>query len=348
MTGRGRGSGLILFAAVALASMALLAPSEAAAATVVNGNFETGSLKGWHAHRATGFGDWFAYKGTEAPFSGKQFAEPVQEPPQGTYAAITDEVDPDSLILYQDIALEPEATHRLSLTVYYNSYEPISIPSPDTLSVDSEVLAGQANQQYRIDVMKPEAPLESLNPADILATVFQTVPGDPEELKPTRLSANLTPFAGQTVRLRIANTSHKQTFNAGIDDVSIASSGPGVAKKGGGSNKSGGSFARLSFGKVKLNSANGTATLPVRVAGAGQLKARGKFGKQIKPAHAKVGAAGTATLRLKPTPSALETLKRKHKLRVKVAVTYNPAAGSTETATVPVTLKLKTGPRPGR
>jgi hypothetical protein len=346
MTGRGRGSGLILFAAVALA---LLAPGGAVAATVVNGNFETGTLKGWHAYRATGFGDWFAYKGTEAPFSGKQFAEPVQEPPQGTYAAITDEVDPDTLVLYQDVALEPEATHRLSLTVYYNSYEPISIPTPDTLSVDSEVLAGQANQQYRIDVMKPEAPLESLNPADILATVFQTVPGDPEELKPTRLTANLTPFAGQTVRLRIANTSHTKTFNAGIDDVSIASSGPGVAKKGGGgSGKPGGSSARLSFGKVKLNSANGTATLPVRVAGAGRLKAKGKPGKQIEPASAKVGAAGTATLRLKPTSSALETLRRKHKLRVKVAVSYNPAGGSTETATVPVTLKLKAGPPPGR
>ena len=319
------------------------------AASVVNGNFETGTLKGWHAYRATGFGDWFAYKGTEAPFSGKQFAEPVQEPPQGTYAAITDEVDPDTLVLYQDVALEPEATHRLSITAYYNSYEPISIPTPDTLSVDSEVLAGQANQQYRIDVMKPEAPLESLNPADILATVFQTVPGDPEELKPTRLTANLTPFAGQTMRLRIANTSHKKTFNAGIDDVAIASSGPGAAKKGsGGSNKSGGAAARLSFGKVKLNSANGTATLPVRVAGAGRLKAKGKSGKQIKPASGKVGAAGTATLRLKPTSPALETLQRKHKLRVKVAVTYNPASGATETATVPVTLKLKAGPRPGR
>ena len=334
------GGRLTLFAVGVLTSVALLAPSGATAANVVNGNFETGSLKGWHSHRATGFGDWFAYKGTEAPFSGKQFAEPVQEPPQGTYAATTDEVDPDTLILYQDVALEPGASHKLSLTVYYNSYEPISIPSPDTLSVDSEVLAGQANQQYRIDVMKPEAPLESLNPADILLTVFQTEPGDSEEMKPKTLTDDLTPFAGQTVRLRIANTSHKETFNAGIDDVSISSSGgPGKSKQGGGSKS--GSSAHLSFGKIKLNNANGTATVPVRVAGSGQLKAEGKPAKQIKPASVKVGAAGTATLRLKPTSSALKTLKRKHKLRVKVAVTYDPVSGSTETATVPTTLKLK-------
>jgi hypothetical protein len=339
---RSGGRRLILFAIGVLTSVALLAPSGAVAASVVNGNFETGSLKGWHSHRATGFGDWFAYKGTEAPFSGKQFAEPVQEPPQGTYAATTDEVDPDSLILYQDVALEPGAGHKLSLTVYYNSYEPISIPTPDSLSVDSEVLAGQANQQYRIDVMKPEAPLESLNPADILLTVFQTEPGDPEEMKPKTLTADLTPFAGQTVRLRIANTSHMETFNAGIDDVSISSTGgPGQPKQGGGSKSR--DSAHLSFGKLKLNRADGTATLPVRVAGPGRLTANGKPGKAIVPASAKAGAAGTATLRLKPTPSALGTLKRKHKLRVKVAVTYKPAGGSPETATVPVTLKLKAG-----
>jgi hypothetical protein len=340
--GRRSGGGRpILFAVGLLMCAAMLAPGGASAATVVNGNFETGNLRGWHVHQATGFGDWFAYKGSEEPFSGKQQSVSVQEPPQGTYAATTDEVDPDSLILYQDIALEPGATHRLSLTVFYNSYESISIPSPDTLSVDNEVLAGQANQQYRIDVMKPEAPLESLDPADILLTVFQTEPGDPEELKPTKLTADLTPFAGQTVRLRIANTTHK-TFNAGIDDISIASSGPGLPKQGGGS-KSGAS-SHLSFGKVKLNTANGTATLPVRVAGPGRLQGQGRSGKPIKPASAKAGVAGTATLRLKPTSSALKTLKRRHRLRIKVAVTYRPTSGSPETATVPVTLKLKASP----
>ena len=105
--------------------------------------------------------------------------------------------------------------------------------------------------------MKPTAPLESLNPADILTTLFANKTGDPQLLGPTTLHADLTPFAGQTVRLRIANAVNDSVFNAAVDAVSIASTPPNnVFKKG----------------KLKLNKSNGTATLTVTVPGAGVLK----------------------------------------------------------------------------
>jgi hypothetical protein len=355
---RVRGGVSAPLAAVALISLALLAPSGAVAATVVNGDFEAGNLSGWHVSQATGLGDWYAYKGTNPPIGGKNLTAPVQAPPQGAYAAITDEYNPDTLILYQDIALRPEYDHRLNLFACYTSLEPIALPTPDTLSVDDEVLGSQANQQYRIDVMRPDAPLESLDPADILRTVFRTQPGDPKEMAPARLNADLSAFAGQTVRLRIANAVHEETFNAAVDDVSVLSAPPGKLPPRGGSSTNGSN--KFSFGKVKLNRRNGSAILPVKVPGAGRLSAKGegspasgragasrarKLVKLIKPVTVGVARAGTVKLRLQPTNAARGILELKQKLRVKVAVTYAPTGGSARTASVAVLLRLEAGPR---
>lgn len=344
---------------LAIVVSALLAPG-AAAATVVNGDFEAGNLAGWHVQQATAAGDWYPYQGTNPPIAGKTLTAPVPAPPQGAFAAITDEVDPDTVILYQDIALRSGYDHRLSLFAYYVSQDPIAVPAPDTLSVDEEALGGQANQQYRVDVIKPSAPLESLDPADILRTLFRTQPGSPETMLPTRLSADLSAFAGQTVRLRIAVAAHEETLNGGVDDVSVLSAPLGQLPQGGAGGKG---ANRLSFGKVKVNRANGTAILPVQVPGRGKLSAKGEgpvpsgasatkakpqLRKLIKPVTVGVAKAGIVKLHLQPTKVARGILELKQKLRVKVAVTFKPSGGKAETATVPVVLKLEAGQHRGR
>lgn len=339
---------------------ALLAPAGAAAAAVVNGGFETGSLKGWRVFRATEAGDWFAYKGTEAPIGGRRGAEPIQAPPVGNYAAIADQANPETGVLYQDVALEPGRAHRLDLVAYYNSYEPLAIPTPETLSVDKEVLAGQSNQQFRIDVMSPAAPIDSIAAGDILGTVFRTEVGGPQEMQPTGYSLNLSAFAGQTVRLRIANAVSEEVFNAGVDGVEVVSGPPGQlpppkftgSKKGPGANNPDGPKG-FSLGKVKANKANGSATLSVQVSGPGRVSAKdggakatasaakAKRPKMIQPASVQAGAGGTVRLSLRPTAAAREILSRRHRLRVTVAVTFKPAGGAAETASVPVVLKLE-------
>ena len=75
-------------------------------------------------------------------------------------------------------------------------------------------------------------------------------------MAPTQLSVDLTPFAGQTVRLRVANAVNDYLFNAAIDAVSITSTPPSNV------------FPK---GKLKLNKKNGTGTLTVTVPGAGVL-----------------------------------------------------------------------------
>lgn len=197
----------VLATALCAASM-LAVPSAASAATISNGGFES-DFTGW-TKSTQGSGDWYVYSGTTAP-SGQA----VAAPPQGTKAATTDQSGAGSHVLYQDVALEASARHTLTFKLYHHN-SASSFVSPNTLDH-----AGAANQQYRIDVMSPAAPIRSVAAADVLATVFKTKPGDPATLAPTTISFDLTPFAGQIVRLRFAEADNQLFFAASVDDVAI-------------------------------------------------------------------------------------------------------------------------------
>src|SRR6478735_2026857 len=153
----------LIFSVLGAALVAFVLATGAGAATVANGNFETGDFTGWTTWNADGGdGNWFVYSGS-----------PILAPPEGTFAAVTDQGGPGTHILYQDVALEAGQTHTLSFTIYYENQAGVFF-SPDTLAFD-----GEANQQFRIDIMDPTAPVDSVAPADIYATVFRTMPGDP-------------------------------------------------------------------------------------------------------------------------------------------------------------------------
>lgn len=351
MRERGGFARLWLLALAACTGLALLAPAGAGAATVVNGNFESGNLEGWHVvtpdHE---FGDWFAYQGTTPPFSLKgknRNTVPVPAPPQGEFAAIADELNPITVILYQDVTLAPGLKHQLSLQTFYSSNKPLAAPTPDSLSPEESVIGSQANQQYRIDVMRPEASLESIDPADILRTVFRTSPGGPLKMPPTRLTANLTPFAGQTVRLRVAVVAGKEALNAGIDDVSIASTPVGTEGTGGsgakggkgGKGGGGGAGSLRVLGTKTLG--NGRALLRVHVPAAGRLTAG--CPKRLVPASAQAARAKNLTLRLKPTAKAMRALERKGHLHLRVALAFKPRGEAVQRATTSLNLKLAPG-----
>lgn len=313
-----------LVVAIAMASVSLFAAAGVSAATVVNGDFETGTLSGWQVSNAPPppetTGNWFAYSGTAPPL---EFAPEVPPPPAGQYAAITSQGGGGTHILYQDVALEPYYSHQLSLLVYYHSAASLTTPSPETLNFE----APEPNQQYRIDVMKPTAPIESVNPSDVLATVFATKTGDPEELGPTPLTVDLTPFAGQTVRLRFAEVDNQFFFAAGTDSVAIQSTPPSNV---------------VALGKPVLNKKKGTAKLPVTVPGAGTLTIADvkKTKKRVRARTVTATAAGTLKLPVKATKSARKTLVNKGKLKIKVAVTFTPTGGIAATVTRKLTLKL--------
>lgn len=310
-----------------IAALALLLPATAPAAQVVNGGFESGTLAGWEARRSLGAGKWFAYEGTEAPIGHQRGADPVQAPPQGNFAAITDQANPDSLLLFQDLQLEPGTSYKLSLLAFYDSYAALANPSPDSLIADEEALGGQANQQFRIDLVRPDAPLDSIAPGDVLLELFRTKAGGPRSLKPTQLIAELAPFAGQTVRLRVAVATTEEVLNAGIDAVTLSApdgSFPGAT--------------RIRAGKARKNPRNGTVQLRVRVPGAGLLVARAG---SIHRASLRTAEEGIAVLQLRPRERGRAILERRGRMRVKVALTWRAASGGRETIRVPVGFKLR-------
>src|SRR5829696_9608242 len=66
---------------------------------VPNGDFETGDFTHWNgANQISGSGDWFVYSGTTSPLSGFNIAAP----PQGNFAATTDQQNPGSHVLYRN------------------------------------------------------------------------------------------------------------------------------------------------------------------------------------------------------------------------------------------------------
>lgn len=180
-------------------------------AVITNGNFETGDFTGWTTQNA-GEGAWFVYAGTVSPLSGSTIAPP----PEGNFAATTDQTGPGTHILFQDVTLEPNNTHTLSFILYYVNQAGVFF-TPDNLD-----FADGPKQQYRVDIIDPNAPVDSVT-TGVLAQVFRTEVGDPNSLAPTSFSFDLTPFAGQTVRLRFAEVDNQLFFQASVDDVQIVS-----------------------------------------------------------------------------------------------------------------------------
>jgi hypothetical protein len=306
---------VLLVAAVASVAC-LAAATSATAAGIVNGDFENGTFEGWLQYNSSTEGGWFTYN---AP---KAVEEGWPPPAQGNYAAISDEGDPDTAILYQDFTVPLFSTSTLSLTVYYRSYAPIMVPNPNTLVTG---IGPFENQQLRVDVMKTTAPIESLAATDILATPFTSITGDPETLLPKTVTADLSAFAGQTVRLRIANAVNDDVFNAGVDSVSLTST----------------PINTFTHGALKRK--NGGATVTVKVPGPGLLKllSAGKKGKPkpIRAVTKKLKKPGKVKLTLKPTGWGKKQLEATGKLPFKVKLTYKPTGGTATSQTLSGKLK---------
>jgi hypothetical protein len=179
-----------------------------------NGDFETGDFQHWNvANQPGGEGDWFVYSGTTSPLSGFTIAAP----PQGNFAATTDQGGPGSHVLYRNITLAPGMEHELSFYLYYRNRAGEFFPR-NTLD-----FTDFPNQQYRVDLLRPKADPFTVDPDDILARLFRTRKGDPNRLAPTLLTFDLTRFAGKTVRLRFAEVDNQLFFQASVDRVRVTS-----------------------------------------------------------------------------------------------------------------------------
>jgi hypothetical protein len=204
------------------------AASTRAAASAENWNFEAGDFSGWRTV-AAGSGAWHVYRDGATPpdptDSDPNFPFAVPDPPEGRFAAATDMSAPGRRILYRDVDLSHP--QRLRLTVFYDNHVVGKFSTPRTLEFEG----CEPNQQLRIDVMDPSAPIDAMSGRAILATVFRTASGDPARIGPTTKTFDLSRWAGRTIRLRFAQVDNRGPLRAGIDDVRLEHARPDRAPR---------------------------------------------------------------------------------------------------------------------
>lgn len=211
-----------MLAGVLAGAVAVFAISAIAVAGPPNGGFERGSLKGWKK-KGNSQGKWIVYQNGDGPPLRR--GAPFPKPPQGKYAAIVDQGGPGARFLHRKLKLKRGHKIKLSFFVFYRNWAP-RFWTPKTFKAGSVGIARggiseDPNQQYRIDLMKPGAPLRSLKKKHIVKTLFRTKVGDPNVLAPKKRSFNLTKFAGRTLRLRFAEVDNQEVLNAGVDAVKL-------------------------------------------------------------------------------------------------------------------------------
>ena len=160
-----------------------------------NGGFETGDLTGWFTPITNAA--FVIDDGTVYPPSGDGPAPPYD----GSYSALSDQVPPAVSALCRTITL-PSAAGTLTLSWAdrirnYNS-------DFDT------------NQQFEVEI-------RDTNDV-VLRTVFSTQPGDPTLQSWTQRSADVSSFAGRTVRVAFVVNAGESFLDVDLDQVSLRSS----------------------------------------------------------------------------------------------------------------------------
>ena len=186
----------------------------AAGAGIRNGGFEEGNFQGWTVADKGEAGSWFVYSGTATPLN----SIPVVAPPEGTFAAVTDQFGPGAHVLYQTLKLGTESAQVLSFNLYYRN---TGIVFCTPLSLDFTGEEG-CNQQYRVDILRKGSDPFSVSSNDVLRTLFRTEVGDPLTLGPTPMSFKLTHLHGKVI-LRFAEVDNVGPFHASVDDVTLQS-----------------------------------------------------------------------------------------------------------------------------
>jgi hypothetical protein len=138
----------------------------------------------------------------------------IRVPPESAFAAVTVQGGPGTHVLYQDIALPDGKRADFAATIYLKTNAAAWVPG------DSLDFAGAANQQFRVDIMNPAAGPRDVG-FSVLLNVYRTMPGDTVSSGFIQLQADLTPFAGQTVRIRFAEVDNQGYLQAAVEAVSV-------------------------------------------------------------------------------------------------------------------------------
>lgn len=185
----------------------------------LNGGAGTNEFISWTLADEGSSGSWWVQQGSASPVNGFL----VDQPTDGSFAAMTDQGGPGLNILYQDV-LVPHGKAILSFDLYLNNLAGVFF-TPSTLSPDFST----PNQQFRMDVIDPSASLDDVG-GGVLLPVYRTEEGDPTSQGYRTISVSLKRFVGRTVRLRFAEVDNQFFFLVGIDRVQLGHKAKPITK----------------------------------------------------------------------------------------------------------------------
>jgi hypothetical protein len=213
-----------LIALMAAITLTALTVAAASAATVANGDFETGNFSGWTAtDDGGGYGHWGVTS------SGTANCGVTPNAPDGSYAGLWDMTDPSWGILTHDLVVPAGGV----LSVDY-AYENSSSLWAQDGTDPYHVALGPENEWLRIDVIRSSAARDTLAPGDILATIFDSQSGSPAYMQSwVTGTASLAAYAGQTVTFRVVAVNDYSCMPVWVDNLTLT--GSAQSSGGGGS-----------------------------------------------------------------------------------------------------------------
>jgi len=189
-----------------------------AAPLILNGGFESGFVSWTRANQLGSEGNFLLQSGTLSPTNG----DAVPLAPGGTFAAMTDAFGPGSHVLYQDFVV-PAGSAFLSFSLFVGNRATL-FSTPASLDFSTPAL----NQQARVDILRGGSDPFSVAASDVLLNVYQSHTGDPLVSGYSTVNSDLSSLfnanAGQTLRLRFAETDNVFSFQMGVDNVSLETS----------------------------------------------------------------------------------------------------------------------------
>jgi len=240
----------VMVGLVAVTGAAALIPSGAMGAAVTNGNFETGSFKGWKKDNVElevmdplrgglplPSTEWRIYdKNSRVPSGSlpmdrkpldRGLVGTVKLPkPKGKFSSYIDVWGPGSNVLYQTIKI-PNDAKKLQLQVFWNNQGGI-------WAHDGTFLKPEGDEQFfSIDLLDAGADPRSEKGKDVAAHIFspklsRTMSGrtgrraaTPTKSKWKKLSVNVKTLRGDNVTFRLAEVDNVLYNYVGIDNVKV-------------------------------------------------------------------------------------------------------------------------------
>jgi hypothetical protein len=190
---------------------------------VANGSFETNGGAG-----SSGFGNWtvvnhplsnasrfYAQTGARAQFA--KFDVPATT--FGNFTAMSDQPSPGATAIYQNVSVPATGETWVQMRLFILNQVPEFSPQA---SLDPTI---EGNQQVRVDVMTTSSAAFDVG-AGVLLNVFKTDADFPRERGYFPVAIDLQPYAGQTVRIRIAEVDTRHGLLVGVDDVRVTNVPP--------------------------------------------------------------------------------------------------------------------------